>query len=115
MQLTFFTTSQCHLCELAENLLVHTPMPQPIPVEAVDIASSPELVDRYGTRIPVLRREDTGAELDFPFDLNRLLDWLQDVLAEEGWAGPSAGMTCWTSWARNPSHQATFTEVILTC
>ncbi|WP_328184416.1 glutaredoxin family protein [Marinobacter sp. OP 3.4] len=76
MQLTFFTTSQCHLCELAENLLVHTPMPEPIPVEAVDIASSEELVERYGTRIPVLRREDTGAELGWPFTRDDLLDFL---------------------------------------
>lgn len=76
MQLTFFTTSHCQLCELAENLLVHTPMPQPIPVEAVDIASSQELVDRYGTRIPVLRREDTGAELGWPFSRDDLLDFL---------------------------------------
>ena len=76
MQLTFFTTSNCHLCELAESLLVHTPMPQPIPVEAVDIASSAELVERYGTRIPVLRREDTGAELGWPFSRDDLLDFL---------------------------------------
>ncbi|MFC4260182.1 glutaredoxin family protein [Marinobacter lacisalsi] len=76
MQLTFFTTSHCQLCELAENLLVHTPMPEPIPVEAVDIASSEQLVERYGTRIPVLRREDTGAELGWPFSRDDLLDFL---------------------------------------
>ena len=76
MQLTFYTTSHCQLCELAESLLVHTPMPQPIPVEAVDIASSAELTERYGTRIPVLRREDTGAELGWPFSREDLLDFL---------------------------------------
>ena len=26
----------------------------------------------YGSRVPVLRREDTGAELDWPFDAPRL-------------------------------------------
>ncbi|HBX39441.1 MAG TPA: thioredoxin family protein, partial [Marinobacter adhaerens] len=55
MELLFYTTSQCHLCELAEALLVSTPMPEPIPVDVVDIAQSEELVERYGTRIPVLR------------------------------------------------------------
>ncbi|MFW5825760.1 MAG: glutaredoxin family protein [Marinobacter sp.] len=81
MQLTFFTTSHCELCELAEQLLVNTPLPHPIPVEAVDIAVSEQLVARYGTRIPVLRREDTGAELGWPFTRDDLLDFL----------GPQAG------------------------
>ncbi len=77
MELLFYTTSQCHLCELAETLLVSTPMPEPIPVDVVDIAQSEELVERYGTRIPVLRRNDTGAELDWPFTRDELLTFLQ--------------------------------------
>ena len=77
MELLFYTTSQCHLCELAEALLVSTPMPEPIPVDVVDIALSEELVERYGTRIPVLRRNDTGAELDWPFTRDQLLTFLQ--------------------------------------
>ncbi len=77
MELMFYTTAQCHLCELAEALLVHTPMPEPVPVDVVDIAQSQELVARYGTRIPVLRRNDTDAELDWPFDANQLLAFLR--------------------------------------
>ncbi|MGM0952230.1 MAG: glutaredoxin family protein [Pseudomonadota bacterium] len=77
MELVFYTTDQCHLCELAEALLVHTPMPEPVPVEAVDIAQSEALVERYGTRIPVLRRNDTGAELDWPFTSDQLQTFLQ--------------------------------------
>ena len=77
MELLFYTTSQCPLCELAEALLVSTPMPEPIPVDVVDIAQSEELVERYGTRIPVLRRNDTGVELDWPFTRDDLLTFLQ--------------------------------------
>ncbi|MCW8978833.1 MAG: glutaredoxin family protein [Marinobacter sp.] len=77
MELLFYTTSQCHLCELAEALLASTPMPEPIPVDVVDIAQSEELVERYGTRIPVLRRNDTGVELDWPFTRDDLLTFLQ--------------------------------------
>lgn len=77
MELYFYTTSQCHLCELAEALLVNTPMPKPVPVDVVDIAQSEALVERYGTRIPVLRRNDTGAELDWPFNRDQLLTFLQ--------------------------------------
>ncbi len=76
MELQFFTTSHCQLCELAETLLIHTPLPEPIPVDAIDIAQSEALVARYGTRIPVLRRSDTGAELDWPFDQAQLLAFL---------------------------------------
>ena len=77
MELLFYTTAQCHLWELAEALLVSTPMPEPIPVDVVDIAQSEALVERYGTRIPVLRRNDTGAELDWPFTRDQLLTFLQ--------------------------------------
>lgn len=76
MELQFFTTSHCQLCEVAEALLVRTPLPAPIPVDAIDIAQSEALVARYGTRIPVLRRSDTGAELDWPFDQAQLLAFL---------------------------------------
>lgn len=77
MELSFYTTAQCHLCELAEALLVSTPMPRPIPVNVVDIAQSEQLVTRYGTRIPVLRRSDTGHELGWPFTRDQLLSFLQ--------------------------------------
>ncbi|MFN2360826.1 MAG: glutaredoxin family protein [Marinobacter sp.] len=77
MELIFYTTSQCQLCELAEALLVNTPMPAPIPVDAVDIAQSEQLVERYGTRIPVLHRNDTGEELDWPFTRDQLLNFLR--------------------------------------
>jgi len=42
----------------------------------VEIADDDELLERYGVRIPVLQRLDTGAELDWPFDavaIERLL------------------------------------------
>jgi len=77
MELLFYTTAQCHLCELAEALLVSTPMERPIPVSVVDIAQSEQLVARYGTRIPVLRRSDTGHELNWPFTQDQLLSFLQ--------------------------------------
>ena len=77
MELSFYTTAQCHLCELAEALLVNTPTRRPIPVNVVDIAQSEQLAARYGTRIPVLRRSDTGNELDWPFTQDQLLSFLR--------------------------------------
>lgn len=83
IRLTLYGTSACHLCDAAMAELAPLKA-NGLQVREVDIVDSEELMTRYQLRIPVLRREDTGAELDFPFDLNRLLDWLQDVLAEEG-------------------------------
>jgi len=46
-------------------------------VNVVDITQSEQLVARYGTRIPVLRRNDTGNELSWPFTQDQLLNFLQ--------------------------------------
>jgi len=81
--LTLYGTSACHLCDAALAELAPL-QANDVQVRELDITESEQLMERYQLRIPVLRREDTGAELDYPFDLNRLLDWLQDVLAEEG-------------------------------
>lgn len=71
-----FGTLGCHLCELAEAevmpLVEHGLM-----VELVDIADSEALFDAYGLRIPVLRRIDSGAELDWPFDSAQVVAFLR--------------------------------------
>lgn len=76
LSLTFYTTEGCHLCEAAEAILQRTPLRVPLSVDVVDIASSPELVERYGTRIPVLRRSDDGTELGWPFSVDDVLTFL---------------------------------------
>lgn len=61
------STLGCHLCELAEDQLMPL-VAAGLSVEVVDIVEQEVWVAAYGTRIPVLRRLDTGAELDWPFD-----------------------------------------------
>ena len=64
--LLLYTTSGCHLCAIAENLLHETlGLAQFQPIE---IADDEALLACYGLRIPVLQRADTKAELDWPFD-----------------------------------------------
>ena len=46
-------------------------------VELVDITDPEDLTDAYGLRIPVLRRVDTGAELDWPFDTEQVVAFLR--------------------------------------
>ena len=81
LNLTLFGTTACHLCE--ECLMLTRPLQgNGILVRQVDIAEDATLLERYQLRIPVLRRDDTGAELDWPFSLGQLLDWLGDAVGE---------------------------------
>lgn len=59
-----FGTAGCHLCDQAKALLKASGLA----AESVDVAADDALTDRYGSRIPVLRRSDSGAEMDWPFD-----------------------------------------------
>ncbi|MDG9884465.1 glutaredoxin family protein [Pseudomonas putida CSV86] len=70
-----FGTLGCHLCEVAEALLMPL-VEHGLLVELVDIADDQLLFERYGLRIPVLRRCDTGAELDWPFDVDQVVAFL---------------------------------------
>ncbi|QIZ76569.1 glutaredoxin family protein [Ferrimonas lipolytica] len=57
-----FHTDGCHLCEQAAALLQQAN----IAFQTVDIITDPELVERYGIRIPVVFHH--GNELGWPFD-----------------------------------------------
>lgn len=80
---TLYGTLACHLCEAAMQVLQPL-IADGLRVSEVDISDSDELMQRYQMRIPVLQRTDSGAELDFPFDLAQVMDWLGDDLREEG-------------------------------
>lgn len=67
-ELELYGTDGCHLCEEAGALL------QALSIHArhIDIAGDDDLVQRYGIRIPVLRRAD-GAELGWPFGAEEIM------------------------------------------
>ncbi|CAH0149819.1 MULTISPECIES: glutaredoxin family protein [Pseudomonas] len=71
-----FGTLGCHLCEIAEAEVMPL-VEHGLLVELVDIADPEDLTDVYGLRIPVLRRTDTGAELDWPFDTAQVVTFLR--------------------------------------
>ena len=70
--LTFYTTPGCHLCEIAAYLIVQLRSVSKISLVEIDIATDERLVARYGTLIPVVRRDDTLQELGWPFTLDEL-------------------------------------------
>jgi len=69
--LILYTTSGCHLCELAEEILYA----QNLRFTPVDIADDIELIQRYGVKIPVIA-DQQGRELGWPFDGTGLSAWL---------------------------------------
>ncbi|MDY4302124.1 glutaredoxin family protein [Pseudomonas salmasensis] len=71
-----FGTLGCHLCEIAEAEVMPL-VEHGLLVELVDITDPQDLTDVYGLRIPVLRRMDTGAELDWPFDTDQVVAFLR--------------------------------------
>ncbi|WP_134677942.1 glutaredoxin family protein [Ectopseudomonas khazarica] len=71
-----FGTLGCHLCEVAEALLMPF-VENGLLVGLIDIAEHEGLVESYGLRIPVLRRCDTGAELNWPFDAEEVVAFLR--------------------------------------
>lgn len=62
-----FGTLGCHLCDEAEQVLQPF-VAQGLIVELLDIIDSADWLERYALTIPVLRREDNGQELNWPFD-----------------------------------------------
>ena len=64
MQLTLFQRDDCPLCDEAYECLAAAGVAD---FEPVWIDGDASLEARYGTRVPVLRREDSGAELGWPF------------------------------------------------
>ncbi|HLT03435.1 MAG TPA: glutaredoxin family protein [Pseudomonas sp.] len=71
-----FGTLGCHLCEVAEALLMPF-VEHGLLVELIDISEREEWVERYGVKIPVLRRCDSGAELDWPFSAEQVVAFLR--------------------------------------
>lgn len=74
MRLTLFQRDDCHLCDLALDVLAQARVPD---FESAFIDGDAALEARYGIRVPVLRCEESGAELDWPFDAAALQAMLQ--------------------------------------
>ncbi len=74
--LTLFNTSACHLCEQAEALIVPELARTQEFLLRKDISESDQLMQRYALTIPVLHRDDTDTELNWPFTRSDLRQFL---------------------------------------
>lgn len=80
---TLYHTLGCHLCDLAQSLLVPFADAQQISLQRVDIADQDDLVERYGVRIPVVRREDNERELGWPFGTEDIDAFIRGAAGEK--------------------------------
>jgi len=74
LPLILYQRDDCHLCDLALEVLAAARLPD---FDSVFIDEDDALEARYGVRVPVLRDSSSGRELDWPFDAARLQAWLQ--------------------------------------
>jgi hypothetical protein len=82
--LILYQRDDCKLCDQAVALLARARAPD---FESVWIDGDAELETRYGIRVPVLRDDASGRELDWPFDAAALRAFLGTVENETD-AGP---------------------------
>lgn len=74
MQLTLFQRDDCPLCDEAYECLLLAGVAD---FEPVWIDGNEELEALYGARVPVLRRDDTRAELPWPFSAVQVRQFLR--------------------------------------
>jgi hypothetical protein len=73
MRLTLYQRDDCHLCDLALAELARAKAPE---FASAFIDGDTELEARYGERVPVLRDEESGRELPWPFDAAAVVRFL---------------------------------------
>ena len=76
MILVLYQRDDCHLCELAIDVLAAARAPE---FSSVFIDNDNALEARYGERVPVLREELSGRELNWPFDASAVGDFVQSA------------------------------------
>lgn len=74
MRLIVYQRDDCPLCDHALAVLAAARAPE---FESVWIDDDAGLEARYGTRVPVARDDDSGRELDWPFDAALLQAFLR--------------------------------------
>jgi len=72
--LILYQRDDCHLCDRALAMLADARAPE---FESVFVDGDDALEARYGERVPVLRDDARGVELNWPFDAERLRRFLR--------------------------------------
>jgi hypothetical protein len=79
LALNLYTTSHCHLCEQAEAILKSIMNDYDISWISIEIADNDQLLEAYGTKIPVIKVIGSNTELAWPFDREALLTHITQI------------------------------------
>jgi len=71
-----YGTQDCHLCEVAEAIIVKALEGLALHIEVIDIATDSDLINRYGESIPVLASASNPRELMWPFEFEDVIHFL---------------------------------------
>lgn len=84
VRVRLYTRADCHLCEVAQAMLLRVARDAPISVERVDIATLGEAAPQYAERIPVIEVEDEEAQA------GKISEWrLRSWMRERGYLDAS--------------------------
>ncbi|MEP6482810.1 MAG: glutaredoxin family protein [Rudaea sp.] len=84
MILTLYQRDNCHLCDLALDVLARARAPE---FSSIFIDHDNEMEARYGERVPVLREELSRTELNWPFDAEAVADFLYAAATSASMSG----------------------------
>jgi hypothetical protein len=70
MGLLFYTREPCELCDKALRLITEAGLSERIRVTNID--DDLELIQRYGDQVPVVRNDETGEKLTWPFTASQV-------------------------------------------
>jgi hypothetical protein len=73
LRLTLYSTSHCHLCEQAEEILKSIAVNYALEWEVIEIVDDEQLLLQYGLIIPVIRQVGTEVQLNWPFSMEDII------------------------------------------
>jgi hypothetical protein len=76
MRYVLYQRDYCHLCDQALAVMAEARAPD---FDSVWVDDDEALEVRYGTRVPVLRDQEDGRELDWPFDVMAVRQFLAET------------------------------------
>ena len=80
IRLQLMSTSGCHLCELAEQVIAESLINNvAVTIELIDVAEQEQFQARYAMRIPVLYHPKTNKDLGWPFDFVQVKQFITDI------------------------------------
>ncbi len=79
-----YSADGCHLCDDALTV-IGAVLGEIDSVDVVNIRDDEALIEKYGLRIPVIRKAESEDELGWPFAEDDLRDWMGEVNANQGY------------------------------